>query len=791
MSGVEAGGEGSSGWQAVVTDEPVATPAEVDWSSGTEVGCPGSLLPPEGDATEQAEYWWRTRTSAESLTIEQISFPAEVFVDGRSIARSVSEFLPLQVELPGTDCEVAIVCRSLAGWLGTRRPRGRWRSALTGTQGLRWARVSLVGRVAAYPAPAPAVGARGVRFGTPAALGDVRVGTRLRGSVGVLTVQATTLRPGEHTITVSGPDGTWQQTVTADDRMIGCIEIDRPHLWWPAGYGEPACYTLTITRGEEELVRRSIGFRSIEVDRSAGGFSLSVNGIPVFCRGAVLTGPAPGGAAVIDTLADAGATMVRFAGGTVPASAELMQRCAERGVLVWHDCMLATFDLPTDLDPVVVEELWQLLGAYAGNPALAVICGGSETEQQPELMGLPRDRRQQPLLTDRLPAALDEWCAPVGAQFCHVAASPTGGSSGSALRPDDGVAHWFGVGGYRQPLTAVDAAGVRFATECLAFANPPEEISTGLAAVRDREEPWLAGIPADRGADWDFEQVRDHYLAEVFGTDPQVERRRDPARYLDLGRAATVVAMERCFRRWRRGDDPCAGALVLSAFDLRDGSGWGVLDHRGRPKAVLSALRRCWAPVTILAGDAGLAGIRVDAYNDTPAELAAVIELRASDAFGNVTVSGTLPVRLPAHGAVRVHDDEISGHFSDLGYAYRFGSPVADAVEVRLLDDVGRCLARDALVIAPAAAPQPVDTVQAVLDPEAKTLTVTSARALRAVAVRLPGHEVADDWFELPGGLAYRVPVRRVGSTDTEGWVRSVDLAGPVPITLGPGGVDE
>lgn len=776
--------DGSRGWRAVVTDRHLAAPAEVDWSAGTEIGCPEALRPPAGraGASAAADHWWHTRTSADSLRIEQISFPAEVFVDGEPVAASVSEFLPLQVELPGTECEVVIVCRSLDRWLGTRRPRGRWRSALTGTQGMRWARVSLVGRVPAFAAPAPAVGARGLRFGPAPVLDDLRIGTRLRGDTGVLMVQAATREPGEFTIRVTDGDRSWQQTVTAGARLTGSLELDRPRLWWPTGYGEPHCYTLTISRGEQELVRRRIGFRSIEVDRGEGRFSLRVNGIPVFCRGTVFTGPVPGGAAVIDTLADAGATMVRVAGGTVPAAAELMERCAERGVLVWHDCMLATFDYPDELSGVIVEELRQLLGAYAGNPALAVICGGSETEQQPELMGLSRDRRQQPLLTERLPAALADWYAPVGAELCYVASSPTGGVSGSALRPDDGVAHWFGVGGYRQPLAAVDAAGVRFATECLAFANPPEEIGAGLAAVRDREDAWLAGIPADRGADWDFEQVRDHYLAEVFGADPEAERRGDPARYLDLGRAATVVAMERCFRRWRRTDDPCGGALVLSAYDLREGSGWGVLDHRGRPKAVLSALRRCWAPVTILAGDAGLAGIRVDAYNDTQAQIAGVIELRATDGFGNVTVTGRLPVRLPPHGAVSVHDDELSGRFSDLGYAYRFGSPVADALEVRLLDDAGNRLARDALVIASAAAPQPADAVRAVLDPEAQTLTVTSARALRAVAVRLPGYAVADDWFALPGGLPYRIPVRRVGETGGDGWVRSVDLAGPVPI---------
>ena len=50
---------------------------------------------------------------------------------------------------------------------------------------------------------------------------------------------------------------------------------------------------------------------------------------------------------------------------------------------------------------------------------------------------------------------------------------------------------------------------MRFASECLAFANVPDgPVGRG------------EGVPRDVGADWDFADVRDHYLRVLYGVDP-------------------------------------------------------------------------------------------------------------------------------------------------------------------------------------------------------------------------------------------------------------------------------
>ena len=98
--------------------------------------------------------------------------------------------------------------------------------------------------------------------------------------------------------------------------------------------------------------------------------------------------------------------------------------------------------------------------------------------------------------------------------------------------------------GARGELRRIQESGVRFASECLAFANVPSsstlaEIAPGRM-VRVHDPLWKARAPRDLGAGWDFDDVRDHYLRLLFGVDPVALRYSDHERYLALGRVDAV-----------------------------------------------------------------------------------------------------------------------------------------------------------------------------------------------------------------------------------------------------------
>lgn len=786
------------GHWSVVCSPPgaYARPAELSdlWQHGAVMAVPAPVATISDAQDLDAYDWWHhcSVEVAESTVIEfqGLSFPASVFVDGDPVAECESMFLPLRIEVGAGRHGVCVVFRSLNAWLQTRRPRGRWRSSLVGAAGLRWARTTLLGRAPVYGnLPAP------VGFWRPVVATAARLSIRLSvtadpatGAVGIAgwpisatqsTIEATVLDPSGETVAIG--------SCTATDRFRVTAKVRDPQLWWPHGYGPQSLYRVMIRVDDQEVGVRTFGFRSVEADTDDDGFGLRINGVPIFCRGVTWSPPDPVRLTVdehtmranLAAFAHAGANMVRVVGGLVYEQAEFWELCAELGLMVWQDAMQATFDPPAEVSELIVREMTELFGALSGNPALAVVSGGSETLQRPEMLGIGLGDFDMPGIDFLLPQTVAEHS---GVPYVRASPSPPADAGDLAIRPDTGVAHWFGVGGYLRPVADVRTAGVRFAAECLAFANPPSAAAIeryfGSAAVAGHHPDWKAEVPRDRGSSWDFEDVRDFYVREVFAEDPFAVRRVDPQRYLELGRLAIAEAMLQCFAFWRQPDSRCAGALVLTSKDVRPGAGWGLMDVDGEPKAALQALARVWAPVSVVLTNSGLSGVRIDLYNDTPDALSGELTMIGTNAFGHRTVEARRPVSLPGRSSVSFFDSDLSGSFRDLSNSFRFGQPTADGIEARLrLAGLPDGL-RDALIVNPR--PSQVNSgFRASLNPGEGTdwlLEVVSDVALRYVCIETPGWTPSDNYFHLIGATPYTVRLQGGGDRAAPvGKVTSVD----------------
>ena len=207
----------------------------------------------------------------------------------------------------------------------------------------------------------------------------------------------------------------------------------------------------------------------------------------------------------------------------------------------------------------------------------------------------------------------------------YIPSAPCGGDL--PFRTRSGVANYFGVGAYLRPLEDVRRAEVRFASECLAFANVPEpEMLEKMAiATPGGSSPthpaWKRAVPRDSGTGWDFEDVRDHYLKLLYSADPVALRYTDTTRYWELSRMVSGEVMAEVFGEWRRPASPCGGGIILWSADLEPGAGWGILDSQGQPKAAYWFLKRALAPCAIWTTDEGLNGVDIHVANDCPAAL--------------------------------------------------------------------------------------------------------------------------------------------------------------------------
>ena len=234
----------------------------------------------------------------------------------------------------------------------------------------------------------------------------------------------------------------------------------------------------------------------------------------------------------------------------------------------------------------------------------------------------------------------------------YVPSAPFGGDL--PFRPDRGVANYYGVGGYRRPLSDARTAGVRFAAECLAFANVPDDGIATPSTPADRPSPaWKAGVPRDAGAGWDFDDVRDHYLALLFGVDPVDAPARRPDRYLELSRAVSGEVMADGLRRVApcRHRPAAAGSSCGCATSSPAPAG-ACVDRDGAPKTAYHHLRRALAPTAVWTDRRGPRRRRRP-RRQRPARAARCARLRIAlyrDLRASRRRWRRRPIELPAHG---------------------------------------------------------------------------------------------------------------------------------------------
>lgn len=676
--------------------------------------------------------WWykcnfdipaQTHTGHFFLVFGGLATITEAWLNGELLLKSNNMFHNHVVDISGclapTDNQLIMVFRSLDQSLKQRRPRPRWRAPMMEHHQLRYVRSSILGRTPGWSPPCPVIGPwRPIHLlpSSEPVIQHLKFNMDVSNGCGIVTISFAVQHCNEDAEIDFCIKGNQQQAMVRLNRdsdkrrYFGKLAIDSVQLWWPHTHGEPAVYSAELCIQSKGLQRPLIfdlgllGFRTIQVDCADGSFTINVNGCPIFCRGGSwmpldtvsMTVSRQAYISALTQLKASGINMLRIPGTGCYETNEFYELCDEFGIMVWQEFMFAGMDYPEDTDFItsVVTEAEQQLAQWQIHPSIVVICGNAEVGQQAAMWGANRTLWNPELFTVVL--------ADLAQKRCSSAFYWPSATHGGAFphQCHAGTAFYYGFGAYLRPPEDLRLANLRFATECLAIANIPERSNLKLLPGAKQVLPkvhhpvWKLRSPRDLGgAGWDFDDVRDYYLAYFFNVDPMQLRYVDHERYLLLSKITSGEMMALAFTEWRSELSSCNGALIWFLNDLWPGAGWGIIDSEGHPKSCYYYLKRVWQPVSVLLGNEALNGYYVHTHNELDCNLTVIVEAVCYKAGNIVVASGRRTLELNARQSKAESLTLWFDGFMDFGFCYRFGPAIADCIYLKMQTTEGISLA--------------------------------------------------------------------------------------------------
>ena len=176
------------------------------------------------------------------------------------------------------------------------------------------------------------------------------------------------------------------------------IELPRPKLWYPAGYGDQNLYDVTFSvsyHGRTLFVeKRRIGIRTVKLvyDETPENFKFrfEINHVPVMVKGSnwvpadALHGRDTGREIpILRLFSELGCNMLRIWGGGVYCSPAFYDYCDEHGIMIWQDFMMACACYPQTeefLGKIRTEAEW-VVNELRQHPSLVLWAGDNEVDQ--------------------------------------------------------------------------------------------------------------------------------------------------------------------------------------------------------------------------------------------------------------------------------------------------------------------------------------------------------------------------------------------------------------------------
>lgn len=416
--------------------------------------------------------------------------------------------------------------------------------------------------------------------------------------------------------------------VHAGDTVIRHVFfIENPKLWWPAGSGEQALYTLTIDLPDETLTRQ-IGLRTVELltdeDEAGSRFALRVNGREIFCRGAnwipsdalfSLSNQEKTNDLLLSAV-EANMNMIRVWGGGFYEPDWFYDLCDRLGLMVWQDFMFACNLYPCTedfLDNVEVEVDYQVK-RLSSHPSIVLWCGDNELVGALNWFEESRNNRDRYLVAyDRLNRTIEKALKKAAPSAIWWPSSPASGylDYGDAWHADgSGDMHYWSVWHENKSFDDYRTVKPRFCSE---FGFQSYTSMPVIRTYADNKDMNIASPVIE------LHQKNAGGNERIAGTMFRYFRfPKDFENFVYVSQVQQALAIKTAVEYWRSLKPHCMGTLYWQLNDTWPVASWSSLDYGGNWKALHYAARRFFQPVSVCAipSEDGKA-VRFSMVNDT------------------------------------------------------------------------------------------------------------------------------------------------------------------------------
>ncbi len=393
------------------------------------------------------------------------------------------------------------------------------------------------------------------------------------------------------------------------------IDIDRPELWYPAGYGAPAMYKfhaeLTLGKKVEDEAETRAGLRSVvlrrDVDKWGRSFEFLVNGIPVFGKGADVipfdSFPSRVTTAqyrkVLQSARDANMNMIRHWGGGYYEMQEFYDICDELGIMIWQDFMFGndwqpgTYDFKLEVQKEAAYQVTRL----RNHPSIIAWSGNNETEEafywegRPDLPADVRMRMWQDYLT-LFSGVLARTVARLNPETPFWPSSPSSDYEELSPSYQSGDMHDWSVWHGNAEFTDYEKHFGRFVTEYGFQSFPELRTIEAFTTPEDRENIFTPVMLAHQKNNSGNSIIRDTML-RYYGEPKDFES------FLYASQVQQAEAIKIGAEHMRRQRPRTMGSIFWQLNDCWPVASWSSLDYFGRWKALHYYARRFYSPLLV------------------------------------------------------------------------------------------------------------------------------------------------------------------------------------------------